>query len=240
MASLGHDMVSLLDPRMVDLTEKDRRKKNDQTLPSIQSRQINSPRWGMVIDLRKCVGCQACTVSCGIENGTPVGNFRTFASLYEVISEGIPRRVVVPRTCNHCANPPCVKVCPTQATFQREDGLVLIDNTVCIGCGYCVQTCPYGARFINPETHTADKCTFCAHRLEAGLLPACVETCVGGARVFGDLKDPESQVSQLINQHNTRVLKPEMKTKPQVYYIQLPAQLEGKPQGEPVPRSLEG
>ncbi len=101
----------------------------------------------------------------------------------------------LPRLCNHCDNPTCVPVCPVQATFQREDGVVLVDNERCVGCAYCVQACPYDARFINHETQTADKCTFCEHRLEVGLLPACVESCVGGARVIGDLNDPDSAIS---------------------------------------------
>lgn len=178
-------------------------------------------RWGLVIDLRKCVGCQACMVACGFENSTPLGHFRTTVTISEKVVEGVPRRVIVPRTCNQCADPACVKVCPTGATYQQEEGVVVVDNTVCIGCGYCAQTCPYEARFINPISHTADKCTFCVHRLQVGLLPACVETCVGGARVFGDLNDPGSQVSVLLSQYDVQVLKPGYRTEPKVYYIGL-------------------
>ncbi|MEJ2707457.1 MAG: 4Fe-4S dicluster domain-containing protein [Anaerolineales bacterium] len=194
------------------------------------------PRWGMVVDLRKCIGCQACTVACNVENQVPLGYFRTISSIYEVETAGQIRRVQMPRTCNQCGDPPCVRVCPTQATYQREDGIVVVDNTVCIGCGYCVQTCPYSARFINPETHTADKCTFCLHRVQAGLLPACVETCVGGARIFGDLNDPASRVSQLLAQFDTRVLKPYENTEPNVFYIGLDEALQGKVQGQPLYR----
>lgn len=184
-------------------------------------------RYGMVIDLRKCVGCQACTVSCSVENLPPIGQFRTTVLQYEVDVHGAstPSAMVsLPRLCNHCDNPPCVPVCPVQATFQRTDGIVLIDNTRCVGCGYCVQACPYDARFINHETQTADKCTFCEHRLEAGLLPACVESCVGGARIIGDLNDPDSTISRLLKAHRNeiRVLKPDMGTNPHVYYIGLP------------------
>lgn len=132
----------------------------------------HQPRWAMVIDLRKCIGCQACTVACSMENLVPLGQFRTIVSTYEVDVTGDPRRVTLPRLCNHCENPPCVEVCPTQATYKREDGIVVVDNTVCIGCGYCVQGCPYDARFINSEIHTVDKCTFCVHRVDAGLLLA--------------------------------------------------------------------
>lgn len=133
--------------------------------------------------------------------------------------------MLLPRLCNHCDSPPCVPVCPVQATFQREDGIVVVDNTRCVGCAYCVQACPYDARFINHETQTADKCTFCVHRLEAGLLPACVESCVGGARIIGDIKDPHSRIAQMLHQHHDdiRVLKPENGTAPHVFYLGLDA-----------------
>lgn len=182
-------------------------------------------RYGMVVDIRKCIGCQACTVSCSIENQPPIGQFRTTVLQYEVdYADSSPAMVSLPRLCNHCDNPPCVPVCPVQATFQREDGIVLVDSDRCVGCAYCVQACPYDARFINEETKTADKCTFCEHRLEVGLLPACVESCVGGARVIGDLNDPDSQISKILEEHKheLKVLKPEMGTAPHVFYIGLP------------------
>jgi len=199
-----------------------------------KSGQKDGPRWGMVVDLRLCIGCQACTVACSTENQIPLGNFRTIVSSYEVTSGGRPRRYTLPRLCNHCAKPACVTVCPTQATKQRPDGAVVVDNTVCIGCGYCVQACPYDARFINPLTRTADKCTFCLHRLEAGLLPACVETCVTGARTFGDLNDPNSAVSQLLASMPTQVLKKDMGTAPRVFYIGLDDDFSGRVEGQQV------
>ncbi|MEG0677925.1 MAG: 4Fe-4S dicluster domain-containing protein [Comamonas sp.] len=187
---------------------------------------MEGKRFGMLVDMRKCIGCQACTVSCSVENQPPIGQFRTTVLQYEVDQAGssAPAMVSLPRLCNHCDEPPCVPVCPVQATFQRSDGIVLVDNERCVGCGYCVQACPYDARFINHETQTADKCTFCEHRLEAGLLPACVESCVGGARVIGDLNDAHSEINQRINAHKDeiKVLKPGMKTKPHVFYIGLP------------------
>ncbi|MDV2857476.1 sulfate reduction electron transfer complex DsrMKJOP subunit DsrO [Oceanimonas smirnovii] len=197
----------------------------------------NGKRYGMVIDLRKCIGCQACTVSCSMENLPPVGQFRTTVQQYEVEIENrdTPTQVMLPRLCNHCANPPCIPVCPTQATYQRDDGIVVVDNQQCVGCAYCVQACPYDARFINHDTQTADKCTFCVHRLEVGLLPACVESCVGGARVIGDLNNPHSQARQLMAGHadDIKVLKPEQGTSPQVYYIGLGDEFLDRIDGQP-------
>ncbi|RYH06796.1 sulfate reduction electron transfer complex DsrMKJOP subunit DsrO [Tropicimonas sp. IMCC6043] len=191
------------------------------------------PKWGMVVDLRKCIGCQACTVACIMENDVPEDAFRTHVSVYELVKDGQdPAMVMLPRLCNHCENPPCVPVCPVEATFKAESGEVLVDASRCVGCAYCVQACPYDARFINHETQTADKCTFCFHRTQAGLLPACVETCVGGARNFGDLNDPESAVSKLLAENEVSVLRPEMQTNPNVYYIGLEDVLSGRVAGE--------
>ncbi|KAA0687812.1 sulfate reduction electron transfer complex DsrMKJOP subunit DsrO [Azospirillum brasilense] len=190
-------------------------------------------RWAMVVDVGKCVGCQACTVACIMENDVPESSFRTIVSTYEVTEQGKAGSYMLPRLCNHCENPPCIPVCPTGATFQRRDGIVVVDNTVCVGCAYCVQACPYDARFINHETQTADKCTFCVHRVEAGLLPACVETCVGGARVFGDLNDPDSAVAALVRDENPKVLKPEQGTQPRVFYLGLDPRFQGKVDGTP-------
>lgn len=202
------------------------------------------PRWAMVVDLRLCIGCQACTVACGVENQVPLGHFRTLVSSYEVTNQGKTRRYTLPRLCNHCEKPACVTVCPTQATTKRKDGAVVVDNTVCIGCGYCVQACPYDARFINHQTQTVDKCTFCLHRIEAGLLPACVETCVSGARIFGDLNDPKSSVSSLVGKHPVQVLKKGMGTEPRVFYIGLDVAFADRVQGQkvqvPAGSSVEG
>lgn len=186
--------------------------------------------WAMVVDVAKCIGCQACTVACIMENRVPENAFRTFVSTYEVAEGDVTRLAMLPRLCNHCDEPPCVPVCPVGATFKAADGEVLVDGDACVGCGYCVQACPYDARFINAETRTADKCTFCAHRVEAGLLPACVETCVGGARIFGDLADPSSTVSKLLKERGgeAKVLKPEEKTRPNVFYLGLDERFAGR------------
>jgi tetrathionate reductase subunit B len=186
--------------------------------------------WAMVVDVAKCIGCQACTVACIHENRVPEDSFRTFVTTWEVAEGDKVGTAMLPRLCNHCDEPPCVPVCPVAATFKAGDGQVLVDGDACVGCGYCVQACPYDARFINRDTRTADKCTFCAHRVEAGLLPACVETCVGGARVFGDLADPDSAVTKLLKARGTeaRVLKPEEKTRPNVFYLGLDERFAGR------------
>lgn len=194
-------------------------------------------RYAMLVDLRRCIGCQSCTISCGIENATPIGEFRTTVRQYEVTDEKqVVNNVLLPRLCNHCDNPPCVPVCPVQATYQRKDGIVVINNERCIGCAYCVQACPYDARFINEETKTADKCTFCTHRLEAGLLPACVESCVGGARIIGDLKDPNSTISKMVAEHKAelKVLKPDAGTIPHVFYLGLDDAFVDQVKGQPM------
>ncbi|MGY4024637.1 sulfate reduction electron transfer complex DsrMKJOP subunit DsrO [Aeromonas rivuli] len=203
-------------------------------------------RYGMLIDLRRCVGCQACTVACTIENQPPLGQFRTTVSQYEVSDvaalDAPASLLMLPRLCNHCAEPACLDVCPTGATFQRDDGIVVVNNDWCVACGYCVQACPYDARFINHETNTADKCTFCAHRLEAGLLPACVESCVGEARIIGDLNDPKSQISRLLREYESalKVLKPEAHTQPRVFYLGMDEAFVSKIDGHPAQCTLLG
>lgn len=193
------------------------------------------PRWAMLVDLRQCIGCQACTVACIMENQVPAGSFRTIVSTYVVKTGGSSGTYMLPRLCNHCDDPPCVPVCPVGATFKAADGAVLVDGERCVGCAYCVQACPYDARFINHLTGKADKCTFCAHRLEAGLLPACVETCVGGARVFGDLNDAKGELRRRLDaaRDQVKVLKPEQGTRPNVFYIGLDGRFQGKVAGTP-------
>ncbi|MBK5959336.1 tetrathionate reductase subunit B [Rhodoplanes elegans] len=192
-----------------------------------------TPRFAMVVDVAKCIGCQSCTVSCIHENAVPEDSFRTIVSTYEVQEGDRAAMVMLPRLCNHCADAPCLPVCPVGATSQRADGIVVVDANACVGCAYCVQACPYDARFVNAATQKADKCTFCAHRVEAGLLPACVESCVGGARIFGDLDDPQSAVAKLVAKGDAKVLKPELGTRPHVFYLGLDDRLTGKVEGEP-------
>ncbi len=181
--------------------------------------------YAMVIDLRQCVGCQACTASCIVENNVPIGQHRTFVTEAELGEFPDVKKGFLPQLCNHCDEPACVPVCPTGATFKREDGIVVVDNEVCWGCGYCINACPYDKRYFNQKTKTADKCNFCAQRVDKGLLPGCVETCIGGARVFGDINDRNSDVSKLLNNFSTTVLKEAEGTKPQVFYINLDSKL---------------
>ncbi|RMH34535.1 MAG: 4Fe-4S dicluster domain-containing protein [Nitrospirae bacterium] len=198
-----------------------------------QGKPSSLPRYGMLIDLDRCIGCQSCTVSCKTENNIPPGYFRTWVKSVEKGRFPHVSRHYLPRLCNHCERPPCVDVCPVLATYKRPDGAVVIDEDRCIGCGYCVQACPYDARFINPETHRADKCTFCIHRVEAGYEPACVTTCIGGARIFGDLNDPNSHIAQRIATEPTQVLRPDFGTEPRVYYIGLDQHTEGRIEERP-------
>jgi len=135
--------------------------------------------------------------------------------------EEITKAFFVPKLCNHCGNPPCVQVCPVGATYQTPDGVVLVDRTWCIGCGYCIMGCPYGVRFFHPVYHVADKCTFCYHRISKGLKTACVDACPFGARQIGNLMDPDDPITKVIRDERIGVLKDEFGTDPQAYYIGL-------------------
>lgn len=201
--------------------------------------------YAMGVDVNKCIGCNRCVEACTAENNVPPEPFftRTWVERYVItkdkrvdvqnISDGRDRSsetvdvadtlrsFFVPKLCNQCANPPCVQVCPVGATFSTEDGVVLIDSERCIGCGYCIQACPYGARYLHPETRTADKCTFCYHRIVKGMLPACVEVCPTGARIFGDLKNRASRLVRFERLNRIHVLKPGLNTHPKVYYANI-------------------
>ncbi len=200
--------------------------------------------YGMGIEIDKCIGCNRCAVACKAENDVPDEPFyfRTWVERYTITRDGdvavenistgprketlqdareVVRTFFVPKLCNHCVNPPCVQVCPVKATFTTQDGAVIVDGKRCIGCRYCIQACPYGARYLHPKTKTADKCTFCYHRVVKGLQPACVEVCPTQARVFGDLKSKASRLVRFTRMNKIHVLKPQLNTEPKVYYAQL-------------------
>ena len=206
-------------------------------------------RWAMVIDLDKCTGCNNCQLACQAHNDTAPGvAWNRMIPVGEVNGE----LITTPVPCMHCAHPPCVDVCPVKATYQRADGIVMMDYDRCIGCRYCQLSCPYGARSFNWEEYTGEntavpewgepeverrprgvveKCTFCFHRIDRGLAqgltpgvdaqatPACVAACPVGARIFGDLNDPESKVSQILHNHQAVQLRRDLGTEPRVYYL---------------------
>ena len=176
-------------------------------------------RYGFVIDHRACIGCHACTVACKSENEVPLGTFRTWVKYIEKGEYPNANRFFSVLRCNHCDDAPCVTICPVTALFRRENGIVDFDGSRCIGCKSCMQACPYDALYINPYTNTAEKCNFCAHRVDVGLEPACVIVCPVEAIVAGDLDDPTAKISQLIASEQTQVRKPEARTLPKLHYI---------------------
>jgi Fe-S-cluster-containing dehydrogenase component/formate-dependent nitrite reductase membrane component NrfD len=176
-------------------------------------------KYGFVIDQRKCIGCHACTVACKAEHDVPIGVYRTWVKYIEKGEFPNTRRHFLVNRCNHCDDAPCVAICPTKALFKRADGIVDFDKDRCIGCKSCMQACPYDAIYIDPNTHTAAKCNYCAHRVDQGLLPACVIVCPEQAIIAGDLHDPNSQIARLVGRESVRVRRPEQGTGPNVYYI---------------------
>lgn len=197
-------------------------------------------RYGMVINLKLCIGCHACALACKVENFTGPGIFWSFVEDEEVGTYPSVIRRFVPRLCMHCKNPSCVDVCPTGASYQRKDGIVLVDDKKCVGCQSCIVACPYGARYFVKENrgyfktaptpyekvaHTkhrpgvVEKCTFCVERLERGDEPACVRACPVKARIFGDLSDSKSPVSGVIRSKHGFQFHKDLGNDPSVYYL---------------------
>jgi len=203
--------------------------------------ETRGPRkWGVAVDLKRCTGCQACTLACKLENGTPPDIFWTRVLEKEEGTFPFAYKVFMPLRCNHCAEPPCVPVCPTGASYVRkQDNLVLIDQDACIGCRACVVACPYQVRFVADsdegyyeeltpyesasytkwQVGTAQKCTLCVDRIDRFLSPACVETCPPKALIFGDLNDPQSEISKLVRQRAHFRPRAELGTDPCVFYL---------------------
>jgi len=175
--------------------------------------------YGFLIDNRSCIGCHACSTACKSENEVPLGVYRTWVKHTEAGTWPNTQRHFQVTRCNHCANPPCVRICPTEAMYQRDDGIVEFDKDACIGCKACMQACPYDAIYVDPETHTAAKCHFCAHRVEVGLEPSCAVVCPTHAILAGDLDDPDSEISRVIAREKVSVRKPEQGTAPKVFYV---------------------
>lgn len=198
--------------------------------------------YGFLIDSNRCIGAGKCMTACRVENNVPDGYSRTWVERYvhfkdgsiqvdqvpetgydgsedEIDPETVEKAYFVPKLCNQCDDAPCNQVCPTHASITSPEGIELIDPELCIGCSYCVQACPYGVRFINPDSGIADKCNWCYHRIKREELPACVEACPVNARVFGRLDDPESEISKRIAETHTTVLKGHLGTDPKLYYV---------------------
>ena len=175
-------------------------------------------RWAKVLDQTRCIGCHACTTACKSENLVPLSVSRTYVKHVDVGEFPQVRRAHQVTRCNMCAHAPCVTACPTSAMFARADGIVDFDKSVCIGCKACMAACPYDAIFINPEDHSAEKCNFCAHRIDMGLEPACVVVCPVEAILVGDLNDAGSKVANVVNRAPVNVRRPEKETQPKVFY----------------------
>ena len=177
------------------------------------------PAFGFLIDNRKCIGCHACTVACKSEHQVPIGVDRTWVKYIEKGTFPNNRRLFTVMRCNHCENAPCVAICPVTALHTRADGVVDFNSDRCIGCKACMQACPYDSIYIDPNTSTAAKCNFCTHRLEIGLQPSCVAVCPEQAIIAGDIDDPSSEISRLLDHHPVQVRKPEKGTRPKLFYI---------------------
>lgn len=184
-------------------------------------------KYGFAINLHRCIGCRTCTISCKMENNVAVGLQRmrvinaAGTTTYDVPTGDFPSLAFdwTPVPCQHCDNPPCVPVCAVEATYKREDGIVAVDIEKCIGCGKCVDACPYGARELDKAAEKVSKCTLCSHRLDGGLeTTMCQICCPNRAIVAGDLDDPKSAVAKIVAKNETVLLKPEAKTGPNVHY----------------------
>ena len=183
-----------------------------------KERKLHNKRAGMVVDLRRCIGCHACSVSCKTENEVPLGGFLTRVRyLEQPVKETLS---FLPLLCMHCQDAPCLKACPTQAVTRLNDGRVVIDQDKCCGMKACIAACPYGAIYIDPNSGHADKCDLCTHRTSLNMNPACVASCPTQTLRFGDLDDPNDPVAQYAKEHNAKPFKADAGTQPSVLYIE--------------------
>ena len=189
------------------------------TAPTHPPTDAPEVRMAKFIDHGRCIGCHACTTACKSENEVPVGVTRTYVKHVESGTFPNTRRNFQVTRCNQCADPPCVAACPVTAMYQRPDGIVDFDKDVCIGCKACIAACPYDAIFINPDDGSAEKCNFCAHKVDRGLEPACVTVCPAEAILIGDLNDPTSKVAHLAGSASAQVRRPEKETHPKLFYL---------------------
>jgi Fe-S-cluster-containing dehydrogenase component len=175
-------------------------------------------RYAMAIDTLKCVGCSDCVVACQMENNVPIGFCRDWVT--ETVDGSYPNVEIELRSerCNHCDNSPCVRCCPTGASHIEDGGIVLVTPHKCIGCGACIQSCPYDARYSHPDGYV-DKCTFCIHRVRKGEKPSCVSVCPTKCMYFGDLDDPNSEIINILKNRKYKPLAPEAGTNPQIFYL---------------------
>lgn len=188
----------------------------EETVPGVAPA---APAWAKVVDQTRCIGCHACTTACKSENQVPLGVTRTYVKYVDVGVFPVSRRAFQVTRCNMCVDAPCVAACPTSAMFKRHDGIVDFDKSACIGCKACMAACPYDAIFINPEDDSAEKCNFCAHRLDMGLEPACVVVCPTEALLVGDMNDPDSRVGRIVSREPVAVRRPEKETRPKLFYV---------------------
>jgi len=207
---------------------------------------LQGKRFVFIVDVTRCIGCGACCVADKSEYQVPDGFYRTWVERFVIddqdnvfvdsprgglngfttprsnLEHPVRDTFYVPKLCNMCQKPSCVQVCPVGASFRSPDGFVLVDGKRCVGCGYCVQACPYSVRYISPSKRTAEKCTWCYHRVRQDRQPACVDVCPVQARKFGDLNDKQSEVYKLLHEPTViSVLKPEMGNQPSLYYLGL-------------------
>lgn len=179
---------------------------------------MKQKRYAMAVDVKRCVGCNACVLACKAENKVPENGYRDWiVTETKGVFPHLTQEIRSER-CNHCSNPPCVDCCPTGASHVADGGIVLVDHNMCTGCKACMASCPYDARYIHNDGY-ADKCTFCMHRVEKGQLPACVSICPTRALTFGDRNDPTSEISKLLNERTYKTLKPELGLEPNVYFL---------------------